>query len=189
MNKKNLKQNLNYSFSNDDIHKYLNNINIIEYKNLANFKSIDDLISNDKGAIVILLETDKNTGHWISLAKDKSKNLLIYFDSYGLGPDKELKFITKLKRKLLGEDRKLLTFLIDNSNYDCIYNNIQLQSHKNFSSTCGRHNIYWLLNFFNNKTLQEYINLLNFIVHNNDLEYSKDLKYDIVMLNQVPIPN
>ena len=39
-----LKKNLNYSFTNDDIKKYLPDVKIIEYNDLIEYKDIDELI-------------------------------------------------------------------------------------------------------------------------------------------------
>jgi hypothetical protein len=183
-----LKANLNYSFTNDDIKKYLPDAKIIEYNDLKNYKNIDELLPNDRDSVIMLIETDNNCGHWTSLTKDKKNNRLTYFDSYGLDIDQELKFISKIKRKLLGEEKKLLTDLVDNSEYDVIYNHFPLQSHKDWVSTCGRHNINWLLQFNNGADFEKYINLLKYIVDSKNLEHAKDLKYDLVMLSQVPKP-
>ena len=183
-----LKKSLNYSFTNDDIKKYLPDAKIIEYNDLIEYNTIDDLLPKDRDSVIILIETDNNCGHWTSLCKDKKSNRLTFFDSYGLDIDQELKFISKIKRKLLGQERKRLTELVDNSDYDVIYNHFPLQSHKSWVSTCGRHIINWLLQFNNGADFEKYINLLKFMVDDKDLEHARDLKYDLVMLSQVPKP-
>ena len=183
-----LKNNLNYSFRNDDIKKYLPDIKIIEYNDLIEYNDIDELLPKDRDSVIMLIETDDNVGHWTCLSKDKKSNLLTYFDSYGLDIDQQLKFISRIKRKLLGQEKKLLTEMVDSSDYDVIYNHLPLQSHKSWVSTCGRHIINWLLQFNNGADFEKYINLLKFVVDSKNLEHAKDLKYDLIMLSQIPKP-
>ena len=70
-----LKKSLNYSFTNDDIKKYLPDIKIIEYNDLVEYKNIDELLPKDRDSVIMLIETDDNCGHWTSLSKDKKSNL------------------------------------------------------------------------------------------------------------------
>jgi hypothetical protein len=58
-----LKKSLNYSFTNDDIKKYLPDAKIIEYNDLIEYNTIDDLLPKDRDSVIILIETDDNCGH------------------------------------------------------------------------------------------------------------------------------
>lgn len=109
---------------------------IILYKKLHQYDNIDDLFKEDNFKI-ILIESKKNNGHWVSLAKDGDS--YVFFDSYGLSPDAELAFIPKLQRMLLGEDHRELSRLLRGKKL--IYNRIVFQGKT--SSTCGR----WVIAF------------------------------------------
>lgn len=180
---RNFKKILSYSFSNQDIKNYLgDDTKILEYKDLNNYTSIDELLHGERDFVVILIETSDKNGHWTVLLK--YDGILEWMDSYGLGVDKELGFIKNSIRKLLGEEVKQLTYLIDTSPYDCIYNHIQLQSHKSFVSTCGRWVVDRILHFKKGLNLKEYIDYLNFFIHQNNLK--GPLKYDLIVIKEVP---
>ena len=53
----------------------------IEYKDLKNYTSIDELLPNDKDFAVLLYESQPNSGHWTALLK--YDNDIELFDSYG----------------------------------------------------------------------------------------------------------
>ena len=54
---KNIKNILSYSLSNQDIINYLgNDTKILEYKDLNNYKSIDEILQGEKDYIIIVLD-------------------------------------------------------------------------------------------------------------------------------------
>jgi hypothetical protein len=180
---KNIKKILSYSFSNFDIKKLLGqDCKIMEYNDLIDYNTIDDLLPGENNYVVILIETSDNVGHWCCLLK--YKNTLEWFDSYALGVDEELSFIRKTMNKILGQDKKQLTKLIDESPYECIYNNIPLQSHKSFISTCGRWVCSRVLQFKKGKNLKEYIEYLEYFIQQNQLK--GPLKYDMLIIKDIP---
>ena len=179
---KNLKTILSYSFSNEDIKRYLgNDTKIFEYQELNNFNSIDEFLPNKKDFCIILIETKQNSGHWTALMKNNG--LLEWFDSYGLGVDKELNFISNFMRRTLGQSEKQLTKLIDSSPYECVYNHVQLQTHKSFDNTCGRWVCSRILHFKKGLNLNQYIDYLNFVVEQNN--FKNILKYDLVVIKEI----
>ncbi len=181
-----LKSMLSYSLSNDDIKLYLPNTPILEYSDLDKYQNITDLLPEQNCSVIILIETSENRGHWTSLSR--RGNLLIYFDSYGLDVDGEFRYIPLKIRMTLHENKKYLTNLIDNSNFDCVYNGHRLQSRKSYVSTCGRWVVLWLMKFNDGYDLDEFYKYLDFMVES--LNVKGDLKYDLVVLNQIPyFPN
>ena len=157
----NLKKELDYSLSDDDIKNHLGqDTKILKYADLNNYKTLDELLPKEKDYVVILIETKRNNGHWTTLIKNN--NQIEYFDSYGLDIDKEFGFISSVMKRMLGESKNQLGTLVDDSNYDVIYNNKQLQSHKDFVSTCGRHVVSRILNFKKGMGLKDYIDYLDF---------------------------
>jgi hypothetical protein len=131
------KNQINYSLSNFDIDKYLNKkSNIILYKDLKKYKSIDDALGHD-GYFILLYETRERYGHWTIIIK-LDDNTIEHFDSYGLKPDDELNYIKPLF-KIINNIIPYLSWLFINSKYKIEYNNYQLQSMQKGINTCGRH--------------------------------------------------
>ena len=87
---------MNIPLSNDQIIDVVGDPadDIILYKDLHKFNSIEELFKDDNLRI-ILIETKPSYGHWVSLIKDG--DTYIYFNSYGFAPDHELQFLHYLK--------------------------------------------------------------------------------------------
>jgi len=75
------------------------NDNVIKYSELANYKSIEELLPKDRSYKIVLIEQNYNSGHWTALLR--YDDTIEWFDSYGVCPDGELKFINAVKRRLL----------------------------------------------------------------------------------------
>ena len=185
----NLKKILNYSYSDSDIRHYLgDDAKIIEYNELTAYNTLFELLPNDKSYCIILIETRDNVGHWVCIARSGSgatNGRLYYFDPYGKGVDEELKLISPFWRKKLGEDKKLLTKLVNDCPYELEYNGLDVESHKSYVQTCGRWCIYWILNFLKGKTLDEFIKMLDFIVEQRNYEKYKSIKYDLIVIQEI----
>ena len=74
---------------------------IIKYSDLKNYNNIDQLLPNDNDYCIILIESEKNSGHWCCLTRQK--NVITEFDSYGCKLDNELNYIPQSMRSCLGE--------------------------------------------------------------------------------------
>ena len=128
---------MNTALSGDQIVKLLDNkVKIVPYNEIANYNSIDELLS-PYGRVIILYMSQPNYGHWTLLQKLRGKKVEM-FDSYGLVPDDELKFIPKAFRKESNQLRNHLSHLLADSKYEIHYNNHRLQSLQGGISTCGR---------------------------------------------------
>jgi len=115
---------------------------IIKYSELSRYETIEDLLPKDTDFRIILIEQNYNSGHWACILR--YGKTIEWFDSYGIKPDGELKFISTIKKKLLGEDHKYLTGLLneaDSRGWNVIYNKKKLQKLKDGINTCGR----WVL--------------------------------------------
>tara|TARA_R110002126_G_scaffold37309_3_gene112787 strand:+ start:272 stop:775 length:504 start_codon:yes stop_codon:yes gene_type:complete len=124
------------SLSNDEILRYMNNkCNLIQYKDIHKYKSIDELLGKYKKC-VILYHTSENYGHWVCMYE--YKNIIYFFDSYGFIPDDELNYLHKDLKEELNSDHRYLTELLYNSKKPVEYNEYQLQSQKKGVNTCGR---------------------------------------------------
>jgi hypothetical protein len=110
--------------------------NLMTYSQLQQYDHIDDVLGEYK-ALVLLYETSQNFGHWVCVFK-VNKNKIEHFDSYGLAPDDELKFVPENFRKVNYDKIPHLTYLLYNSKCQVIYNEYQLQAHMADVNTCGR---------------------------------------------------
>ena len=132
------KQEINRGLSSVDISSLLGDkVRVLTYKQLRDFDNIYDVLK-PYGNAVLLYETSKNWGHWVCLFKDPKSNIIEHFDSYGIRPDDEIKFVPKYFRKIGGEDLPHLTALLYKSNAPIRYNHHKLQSSRRGVSTCGR---------------------------------------------------
>jgi hypothetical protein len=124
--------------SNGDIAKMLNiNVSdIIPYANLSLYKSILDLLPNPYSFKIILLQESIGKGHWTCLLRQKNK--YYYFNSYGEKYDIDLNSISRLARKILGQDEPKIQNLLGGRKMD--YNKIKFQN--GTSNTCGRYVVY-----------------------------------------------
>ena len=83
--------------------------------------------------MIILLEEDVNRGHWTALMKPSSG--YYYFNSYGTKYDTDISVIPLCIRRILHEDRREISRLLDG--HPCEWNRTKLQGEK--SQTCGRY--------------------------------------------------
>ena len=103
--------------------------NVLIYKNLKKYNTIDSILKND--ACYILFQTFKeNYGHWVVLIRNG--NVLEFFDPYGI-------FIENQKEYVEPEFFQPINFLsnlMKNSSYEIHYNEYAFQNMN--VSTCGR---------------------------------------------------
>lgn len=125
------------SLSSNDLLKLVNyKANLMTYPELTKFRTIDEALGPHK-ALIILYETRKNYGHWCCVFRRNNK-IIEFFDSYGLLPDDELKFIPEHFRDLNNERLPHLTVLLYKSEAQIEYNDKQLQQKMKDINTCGR---------------------------------------------------
>ena len=180
---------LSYSYTDSDIRKYLGeDAKIIEYEDLLRYNTIFDLLPQDKSYVILLIETKDNYGHYVSLCRAGSgatDGILYYFDSYAKGVDEQQKFIDPWFRRESNQDKKHLTRMIKDCPYKLENLVRPLQSKYKWDCSCGRWQILWILQFLKGMTLKDFLNWLDFIVEQQDLEKYKELKYDIIVLEQI----
>ena len=130
--------NLKVSMSGQDIENYLPNCKMIEYNDLADYNEITHLLNKPIDFVIILIETTAdNVGHWVALLR--YDNTIESFNSYGEAPDVQKNtLISKAKNIEFGQTQNYLTNLLVKSDFNIIYNKLQLQKYTNNSATCGR---------------------------------------------------
>jgi hypothetical protein len=131
---------VSYSLTNQDLQRIDPELKIITYKDLYKYKSIKELLA-PYGKVAILFEIEPQYGHWTLLFKRPNEYVVEFFDSYGLVPDEELKFVPPKYQSMLRSNHTYLSKLILNSPYQLEYNPYPFQSSEPNVTTCGR----WIL--------------------------------------------
>ena len=127
---------ISYSMSGADIIKELNGkCNLVKYSDIRHFKTLEELLGKYKKCI-ILYETKQNYGHWTCIYEHNGT--VYFFDSYGVIPNGQLKFIPTELNKALEQDHKHLIKLLLDSNKPVEYNEYRLQELKENVNTCGK---------------------------------------------------
>ena len=137
--------------SGEEIKSFSPNANIIVYSDLYKYDRLPNL------PCVILYEIAKGNGHWICLLETPEG--IEHFDSYGLYPDEEFKFIPEDVKKILNENHTYLVNLLLNSGEQINYQPIKFQGGGRIA-TCGRHCCTRLL--FPNHTTKQYADMMEY---------------------------
>lgn len=124
---------------------------VIPYSELQNYRTLDELLGPE-GACVLLFRVSEEFGHWCCLFKHTEtiarpgiEPTVEFFDSLGMYPDSELKRTPTHLKAQLGQDISLLTNLINDSPYRCIFNSYKLQTSRNDINTCVRECFFLVL--------------------------------------------
>jgi len=138
------------------------NNKIMKYSDLEGVKDLNDIMTEPKDYRIILIETQRNTGHWTTILKYNDK-YFEWFDSYGLKPDAEFEFISPEMQEILDERQHILTILLNKvllKGGKWIYNNIKFQKQAENVNSCGRWTITRLYFFmklnYNLKQFQDF---------------------------------
>jgi len=135
-----------------EIRHYLPNAKILTYKELSRYNNdISKLLPKNKDYAIILYESSPMNGHWTAVLRDGRK--VESFDSYGVKPDTELKWIDCGMRQLVGSGTPLLTNMYDRwiqQGGKVVYNPVAYQQQGSKVNTCGRHAINRIMDFMKN---------------------------------------
>ena len=162
----NLQYNLSYFGSNEDIMTALNcgPDNIIKYSELKNYNSLIELLPNRFDFKIILLETARNSGHWVCVIR--IGNIIECFNSYGVTIDSEFRFIPDVVERMLGESTRFLKKLIKkNTIFQIVNNTYEFQSKSTDVATCSRWVILRIECARMGYSLQSFIKLIDKQVH------------------------
>lgn len=153
---------------------------VIMYSDLAKYKSIDKLLPDDRSFKIILIRENEYSGHWTCLLRYTldEHTVIEFFNSYGLFPSADLKFISSLQNVKLGQDSKHLNYLLQNAlnqSYIVIYNKKVFQqwsNNKQAYNTCGRWCVIRILMMIqHNFSLADFINYFEYLNHTYKLNY------------------
>ena len=112
-----------------------NKCNLVQYSDLHNIKSIDELLGEHKKC-VLLYQTSANYGHYCCVYENN--DTIFFFDSYGSKPDSQLNFVPKDLKQELNSNHNYLIRLMYDSGKNVEYNQYQFQSREPNVATCGR---------------------------------------------------
>ena len=174
--------NLKVSMTGQDIESYLPNCKIIEYNDLADYNEITDLLTKPIDFVIILIETiADNVGHWVCILR--YGNTIEFFNSYAEAPDVQKNtLISKAKNIEFNQTENYLTNLLVKSDFNIIYNKLQLQKYSNGSTTCGRWVCARILCLLNHN-----MDLKRFLEFMIDLKNkSKNKSYDEIVCMMIP---
>lgn len=182
MNEQQIIRNLAYFGSNVDITRALGcgNNKIIKYSELARYNSIEEILPNDFDYIIILIENNFNSGHWVCLIR--MKNIIECFNSYGIPIDSEFRFVPDWIERWLREDTRFLSKLIKNApdRFTIISNKVKFQSDSDMVATCSRWVIFRIEMARMGYILAQFIKLLQ------GLHEKYDVPYDELVIQYVP---
>ena len=157
--------------SDADIRKILGtDTKIIKYSELGDLSDIDQLLPNDKDFCIILYEDQPDRGHWTALLK--YNGVYEHFDSYGVKPDTELKWISPKMRDKLGQSEPYLTKLVRQEEERFIHNMVKYQSKDSKVNTCGSHVACRLYRFKHDDfTLTDYHQYMSWVKERSNASY------------------
>lgn len=179
-----MKKKLGYSLSDNDLKSVLGqDLRIIKYADLDKYKSLNELLPHNNSYLVILIESEYNSGHWTCATR--RENIFTFLDSYGCDLRDELDFISKAKNYILGNTKKELTDLIKNTDPCCdvVYNKERLQSKSPSVATCGR----WICAYISYFKMQ--YDLRDFLEFIYERCKESGLSPDVVVCQLIPIYN
>jgi hypothetical protein len=116
-------------------------VKIIEYPQLEKYNNILDIFDGSGRCVLFFTEDEDGSsyvGHWQCVFRNG--NIINFFDSYGLFPDKVESYLNQKLRLKFNENKPLLMPLLKNASergYKVLYNNVKLQEMKHNVDTCG----------------------------------------------------
>lgn len=159
------------SMSNDDINKYLPNVQTISYNELSKYNSIEQILPTNGSYVIILYLQTPNSGHWTALMRYDDK--IEYFDSYGGSIDAPLKWNSGESNEMLNIHDKYLSKLLKKSNMSVVYNNVKYQTQKQGISSCGRHCVLRIKKMLEGYDLPQYYKILSKLKNKLKLDYDE----------------
>jgi hypothetical protein len=135
---------------------------VIKYSDLDNYKDITDLLPTDKSSKVILIEEKFNSGHWVCIMP--YGKTIEFFNSYGGKWDTDWRFINKMTRLILGQERNELTRLMDKAKkegWETVFNSQRFQKLDGKIQTCGRWCVFRIEMMKMSYTLKEFQDFVN----------------------------
>lgn len=130
-----------HALSDSEIKKLVPGVKIISYPDLQKFPTLESVLDPQGRVVILFLTENKSSGHWVCLFRN-GKKTFEWFDSYGLRPDGNMRWLSKSKLIALNEEIPVLTDLIvaaEKGGARVDHNPYKLQGDHTGIETCGRH--------------------------------------------------
>jgi hypothetical protein len=172
--------------SDTDLERFLGaevDSNIIKYSDLADYNDLDELLPYDKSYKIILIEYEKNNGHWICMCR--YANTIEIFNSFGTKHDSDDLVHSNQMNMYLGQSKVFLNILLENEleqdQHEMVYNKVKFQEKDEQVNTCGRHVVNRLLCLLHyNMNLAQYIKFMKQSKEKTKLNYDEVVSLIIV---------
>jgi hypothetical protein len=140
-------------------------VEIVNYLDLPNYTSIEQLFSNSLNVILFFPVEDKFNGHYACMMFHPDLNTISYFCSYGFSPMRNI-ILSNYLKKFNEQTLRLLPNLILNFTRmggKFLTNSYQFQEKKNSVSVCGQHCVFRIMNrdIINPTEYQKFFKLYN----------------------------
>jgi len=136
------KSSIEYPLSGSDIKQALNNkVKLITYSDLMEYDNIFDVLKPYNKVVILFETTARLIGHYTCLFKCNSEitgESIIFFDPYGMKPERELSFSPDWLLEVTNAKKNLLYRLFKQNEIPIRYNQHDLQKWSRKVSTCGR---------------------------------------------------
>ncbi len=153
---------------------------IVPYHDLSKYRTIDELMPNQKDAVVLLYENKPMDGHWVGLTKNNGE--ISFFDPYGEVVDKQLQYSRYSNQRVQGEGDTSLSRLLSTSKLPVFFNDFKYQRDGGGVNTCGRH-----VSNFIRYNLGEGLDLEDYNEMMMKTHKETGLPYDDLIAKMVPI--
>lgn len=152
---------------------------IVPYSDLTQYRTIDQLIPEKKGAVVLLYENRPMDGHWVGITKTPTE--VSFFDPYGEVIDKQLQY-SKHSQQQVGDGDTSLHNLLATSKLPVYFNDYKYQRDGGGVNTCGRH-----VSNFIRYNQEEGLDLEDYNEMMMKTQKETGLPYDELITKMVPI--
>ena len=148
----------NTPLSDEDLKQILGpKCRVMKYSELAQYKSLQELLPKTKSYVIILSQQMPNMGHFTTITRANYNGIshFVFFDSLGFRVDKSLEWCPENLRSELGQDIPILSYLfneaLNNKKFRLSFNSYPFQNRVNDYSTCGRWCVAWIQYVQDNK--------------------------------------
>ncbi len=165
--------------TNSDLKRFLGDYavnNTITYSELKQYKDLTELLPDHHDYKIILIEYEKNEGHWICIMKHNK--VIEIFNSFGTHHGDDDFVDTESINYYLGQSYNFLNIFIekelDDGIFNIIYNKTKFQEKSIKVNTCGRHVVNRLICLIHyDMALKDYIQFMKKSSKETKLNYDE----------------
>jgi len=173
----NIESKISKMLSDGDLREYLgDSLKIVKYADLDNYNTIFDLLPNKIDYAIILLETQRNEGHWLAITR--RGNEFVIFDSYGKSMLYNLNCVSATMNKILGQTADDFSNLFKNiKNIKITSNKKKYQILEENINACGRYSILYIRHHVTGGNLKDFHEFIERNRRSTGLTYDEIVSY------------